>query len=86
MAMLDLLETTGDARYAVLLAAFRRGYEAHLPWPGEPLEPFQVGRLLWKLNWVARFQPQGLARMVERHLPVLEHYERTGKVLRPPVD
>jgi Ser/Thr protein kinase RdoA (MazF antagonist) len=86
MAMLDLLEATDDVQYPCLLAAFRRGYEALMQWPGDPLEPFQAGRLLWKVNWVARFRPEGLLTMVARHVPVLEHYERTGRVVRPPVD
>jgi Ser/Thr protein kinase RdoA (MazF antagonist) len=84
MAMLDLLEDTDEARYSILLKAFRRGYEAHMAWPDDPIEPFQIGRLLWKINWVARRHPQRLAEMVERHIPLLEHYERTGQVLRPP--
>jgi Ser/Thr protein kinase RdoA (MazF antagonist) len=84
MAMLDLLEDTDEARYAVLLKAFRRGYQAHIAWPDDPIEPFQIGRLLWKINWVARRQPQRLEKMVERHIPLLEHYERTGQVRRPP--
>jgi Ser/Thr protein kinase RdoA (MazF antagonist) len=70
MAMLDLLEATDEARYVALLAAFRRGYEAHMAWPEDPVEPFQIGRLLWKINWVARYQPHSLVSMVERHLPV----------------
>jgi len=86
MAMLDLLEVTDEARYAVLLAAFRRGYEAGMAWPDDRIEPFQIGRLLWKINWVARFQPEGLASMVERHVPVFEQYEQTGQVARPPVE
>lgn len=83
MAMLDLLEATDEARYAELLAAFRRGYEAGVAWPDDPIEPFQVGRLLWKINWVARYEPMWLANMVERHIPVFRHYERTGQVIRP---
>ena len=54
MAMLDLLEDTDETRYAVLLAAFRRGYERLMAWPDARIEPFQIGRLLWKINWVAR--------------------------------
>lgn len=84
MAMLDLLETTGDARYPALLAAFRRGYQAHLPWPADPIEPFQAGRLLWKINWVARFQAHDLGAMVDRHLPLFNHYERTAQIICPP--
>lgn len=83
MAMLDLLEVTDEARYAVLLTAFRRGYEAHLAWPKDPIEPFQLGRLLWILNWVAREQPQALAGAVERHVAAFEHYRRTGRVVWP---
>ena len=84
MAMLDLLEATDEARYAVLLTAFRRGYEAHLAWPDAAIEPFQLGRLLWKLNWIARHEPRWLAAAVERHVAVFEHYLRTGHVVRPP--
>ena len=84
MAMLDLLEDTDEARYSVLLAAFRRGYTAHMAWPEDLIEPFQAGRLLWKINWVARHQPQHLMAMVESYIPLLEHYEQTGQVLRPP--
>ena len=84
MAMLDLLETIGEESYPALLAAFRRGYDAHMAWPDDCIEPFQIGRLLWKLNWIAWRQPQKLLSMVERHAPVFEHYEQTGRVARPP--
>jgi Ser/Thr protein kinase RdoA (MazF antagonist) len=84
MAMLDLLEDTDEARYSVLLASFRHGYQACMAWPDDPIEPFQIGRLLWKINWVARRQPQYLVSTVERHIPLLEHYERTAQVLCPP--
>lgn len=84
MAMLDLLETVGEERYAVLLGSFRRGYTAHLAWPEDPLEVFQIGRLLWKVNWVARFQPQRLVAFAEAHAPVFEHFEQTGRIIKPP--
>jgi Ser/Thr protein kinase RdoA (MazF antagonist) len=84
MAMLDLLEATDEVRYAELLAAFRRGYQVHLEWPDDRIEPFQIGRLLWKINWVARHEPRWLTHMVERHVPVFGHYEQTGRVVRPP--
>lgn len=83
MAMLDLLETTGEVRYTVLLKAFRRGYERLMPWPDERIEPFQIGRLLWKVNWVARYESKWLTSMVERHVPVFEHYEQTGQITLP---
>ncbi len=83
MALLDLLEATDEIRYATLLTAFRNGYEALLPWPDDLIEPFQVGRLLWKINWVARFQTQWLSNIIERHIPLFQHYEQTGQVIRP---
>lgn len=83
MAMLDLLESTDDLRYPGLLGAFQRGYQAYLSWPEAPIEPFQIGRLLWKINWVARFQPNELQNMLERHIPVFNHYEKTGRVIQP---
>ncbi len=66
MAMLDLLEETDDETYAGLLPAFRRGYEALLAWPDDPIEPLQVGRILWKMNYVAGIQAQRLPQLVER--------------------
>ena len=83
MAMLDLLETVGEARYPGLLAAFRRGYEGLLPWPADPIESFQIGRLLWKVNWFARRRPERLLAEVERHEPVFRHFEQTGLVRAP---
>jgi Ser/Thr protein kinase RdoA (MazF antagonist) len=83
MAMLDLLETVGEARYAVLLEAFQRGYQSRLTWPEARIEPFQIGRMLWMINWVARHQPEYLTGMIERHIPVFEYFERTGAVILP---
>ena len=84
MAMLDLLEATDEERYQELLRAFRAGYEAHTTWPDQPIEPFQIGRLLWKLNWIARHHARWLTPAVEKHQPVFENYERTGRVAKPP--
>ncbi len=83
MAMLDLLEAAGEERYVRLMGAFRSGYEAYLAWPDDCIEPFQIGRLLWKINWVARNQPRRLASMVERYVPVFTYYEQTGRVRLP---
>ncbi len=55
MGMLALLETVGDERYPDLLAACRSGYERLLGWPEGDLEVLQIGRMLWKANYVARF-------------------------------
>ena len=84
MAMLDLLETVGEERYEVLLKAFRRGYTAEMDWPEDPIEAFQIGRLLWKVNWVARFRPQQVVEMAEQHAPVFVHFEKTGQLMKPP--
>ena len=83
MAMLDLLETVGEARYPALLGAFQRGYETLLSWPAARIEPFQIGRMLWMVNWVARYEPEYLENMIERHIPVFEYFERTGGVILP---
>ena len=86
MAMLDLLETVGVVRYRELLAAFRQGYDARMAWPDDPIEPFQMGRLLWKINWVARFQSDHLEKMVQGYVPVFEYFMRTGQVILPKED
>ena len=80
MAMLDLLEDTDDRRYVMLLAAFREGYESVLPWPDGELEIFQVGRILWQLNWVARNRSGLIAEASRRLGAVLERYERSGTI------
>ena len=80
MAMLDLLEDTDDDRYAIFLPVFRAGYEKVLPWPDGDMEIFQIGRLLWKINWVARFERAWLPQMADRHLPVFQEYETTGRL------
>lgn len=84
MAMLDLLEQTDDETYAGLLLAFRRGYEALLPWPEDPIEPLQAGRILWKMNYVAGLYPYRLPQMVQWYEAVLRAYERTGRMVQPP--
>ena len=84
MAMLDLLEDTDDERYPALLASFREGYEEQMEWPDDKIEPFQIGRLLWKINWVAHHEPEWLAHMAEKHIPVFKNYLKTGHVTKPP--
>lgn len=84
MAMLDLMEVTDEGRYTELLSAFRRGYEGFgTVWPDDPIEPMQIGRLLWNVNWVARHQSERLVGMVAGLAPVFEHFGRTGKVRYP---
>ena len=85
MAMLDLLETVGLARYEVLLAAFKRGYTASLPWPEGDMVLLQIGRMFWILNWIARFMRQGLPEKLAAFTHIFDHYGQTG-VLLPPVN
>ena len=80
MAMLDLLEDVGDERYVQLFDAFRQGYEELLDWPEGEMEAFQVGRLLWKINYVARYEREHLRPMVEHYFRIFDHYERTGEL------
>jgi Ser/Thr protein kinase RdoA (MazF antagonist) len=80
MGMLDLLETVGDARYKELLASFRRGYERLLDWPEGNLEVLQIGRLLWKANWVTRFARESLGPLGERYGGVFRGFERSGEL------
>ena len=81
MAMLDLKDETDEIEYQELLSAFQRGYSTLLPWPADPIEPCQIGRLLWKINWVAGHEPQWLPNMVEKYVRVFENFEKTGRVV-----
>jgi Ser/Thr protein kinase RdoA (MazF antagonist) len=83
MAMLDLAEDAGVARYEELLPVFRAGYERHLPWPDGVLGVFQMGRVLWRLNWIARFQRKWLPNAVAFDTELFERFERTGKLSDP---
>ncbi len=83
MGMLDLLEDVGAARYAHLLAAFRSGYERHLDWPEGNLAVLQLGRLLWKANWVARNAPESLPSLSQQYGRVFRAFERTGELSLP---
>jgi Ser/Thr protein kinase RdoA (MazF antagonist) len=84
MGMLDLLETVGQTRYHQLLAAFRQGYEGLLDWPAGDMQVLQFGRLLWKANWVARFQPQHLEAMAQGYARVWRQLEQDGVLALEP--
>jgi Ser/Thr protein kinase RdoA (MazF antagonist) len=83
MSMLDLLETIGDARYHKLFACFRSGYEKLLDWPQGNLAVLQLGRLLWKANYVARFAPGSLRSLCKRDAQIFRHFELTGDLHLP---
>jgi Ser/Thr protein kinase RdoA (MazF antagonist) len=83
MGMLDLLETVGGARYEELLASFRCGYDELLDWPEGNLGVLQIGRLLWKANYVARFALESLGSLSERYGDIFRSFERTGELCLP---
>ena len=78
MGLLDLRETVGAKRYPDLLAACRSGYEQHLAWPEGDLEVLQIGRLLWKANWVARFRTAVFGDMGAAYGSVFREFEEGG--------
>lgn len=80
MGMLDLLETVGGARYEELLSAFRSGYESFLDWPEGNLGVLQLGRLLWKANYMARFARQSLGSVSERYADIFRRFEQSGEL------
>ena len=81
MAMLDLYEAGNQQHYEHLLVAFRRGYERRLDWPDGDMSALQVGRILWRMNWIARFQRQHLADNVAFYVEHFERYLETGRFL-----
>lgn len=93
MAMLDLYEEMDQARYEQLLAAFRIGYERHLPWPEGSMELLQIGRMLWRTNHFAnhleRYGAGWVAKDAAFNVELYQRYLDTGKLippLRPPRD
>lgn len=83
MSMLDLLETVGDASYPGLFACFRSGYEKLLDWPPGNPAVLQIGRLLWKANYVARFAPGSLSSLCAKDAQIFRHFELTGELRLP---
>jgi len=75
MALLDLIEDAGVERYRALLPVFRQGYEQHLPWPDGNLGLFQMGRVLWRLNWVASNHPEALVQEAASCARLFEDFE-----------
>lgn len=87
MAMLDLYEEMEQAHYERLLAAFRSGYERHLPWPEGPMELLQIGRMLWRTNHFAnhvdRYGADWVAKDAAFNVGVYGRYRDTGKLIPP---
>jgi Ser/Thr protein kinase RdoA (MazF antagonist) len=81
MAMQDLMLDVAPEAYEPLLGAFRRGYEAHTPWPEQyegQIDAFRVGRLFWVANYVARYQRRYLREHVEWTVRMVEGYLEGG--------
>ena len=83
MGMLDLLETVGAARYGVMLSAFRSGYELLLDWPEGGLEVLQLGRLLWKANYIARFEREQIGSTARKLGKVFRTFGSNGELRLP---
>lgn len=86
MAMQDLMLAVAPGAYEPLLGAFRRGYEAHVPWPEQyagQIDAFRVGRLFWVANYVARYQRQYLRQHVDWTARMVEGFLDTGRLRRP---
>jgi Ser/Thr protein kinase RdoA (MazF antagonist) len=83
MAMLDLIEEVGEDRYAQLFPAFRAGYERHLDWPEGDMTLMQIGRMLWKTNYVARYEPQRFAQGMAFYIALFERYLAHGRLVSP---
>ncbi len=83
MAMLDLAEETGAEKYGELLQAFCNGYETLLPWPEGEMEVLQMGRVLWRLNWIARNQPEHFRPAARFYADFFRRFEQTGRLSDP---
>lgn len=84
MALLDLAEYTGpDDYHDRLLPAFRKGYEQFLPWPEGDLVALQMGRVLWRLNWIARRQLERFPESVRFYVGLMRRCENTGRLTAP---
>lgn len=87
MAMLDLCEEMEVEPYKRLLAAFRRGYESYLSWPEGELEIFQIGRILWRMNYFAnhveRVGEAWLTKNAAFSAALFQRYLESGKLIPP---
>lgn len=83
MGLLDLAEDFGVERYEALLPAVRAGYERHLPWPEGDLAALQMGRVIWRLNWIARHQRRWLAEEAEFCAGLFARVARSGRLSDP---
>ncbi len=81
MAWLDLAEAVPPEAYARYVDAFTTGYERVATFPSGDILSFQLGRILWTLNWIARFQPKHFRDAVEDKRTVLERALATDQLV-----
>ena len=65
MAMLHLWDQVNPPTYDRLLDAFHRGIHHHDKLAEGDLTLFQLGRYIWRLNWVARHRSDGIAEALK---------------------
>jgi len=85
MAMLDLWDEVDPSTYDRLLDAFRRGYTATSSWPDGDLTMFQLGRYVWRLNWVARHRSDRMAGAIQATAHAFRHALDTQRLPPRPV-
>lgn len=81
MALQDLMNDVRPEEYEPYYTALRSGYESLSAWPETvpgQIDTFRAGRMIWVANWVACFQRQHLAGLIERTAPVFEQFLQTG--------
>jgi Ser/Thr protein kinase RdoA (MazF antagonist) len=83
MALLDLAEEVGTDEYPKMLRAYKKGYQSVSPFPEGNILNFQLGRMLWQLNWVARFAPDYFAGAAAFKTGVLRRALSTGRLVGP---
>ncbi len=83
MGLLDLAEDVGIERYERLVPALRRGYERHLPWPDGDLVAVQIGRMVWRLNWIARQQRRWFPAEAAFLADFVERTRAAGRLTEP---
>ncbi len=91
MAMLDLWDQVNPPTYDRLLDAFHRGYTTTSSWPNGDLTLFQLGRYIWRLNWVARHQSDRIAEALKSTAHAFQHTLETqrlqpGGLRRTPIE
>jgi Ser/Thr protein kinase RdoA (MazF antagonist) len=83
MGLLDLAEDVGIERYDRLLPVMRRGYERYMPWPEGDMIALQLGRIVWRLNWIARHQREWFPDEVAFFADLVERTRKAGRLTDP---